>query len=93
MCIGYLPGARSSAVRWTLRLFRSSSKKGLVTGEKGQMGRVGVGIPYIPLPVHSEMMDLTYLGAQSYQKRCLQVKPPVFWGGHLLLACVKVGFL
>lgn len=65
-------GARSCAVRWTLRLLRSSSKKGLVTGEKGQTGRVGVGIRYIPLPAHSEMMDLTYLGAHSYQKRCLK---------------------
>lgn len=53
------------------------------------MGRVGVGIPYVPLPVHSEVMDVTCLGAQSYQKRCLQVELPVFWGGHLLLACAK----
>lgn len=48
-----------------------------------------MGIPYVPLPVHSEMRGLTYLGAQSYQKRCLQVEAPVFWGSHLLLACVK----
>lgn len=36
----------------------------------------------LSLPVHSEMMGLTYPAAQPYQKRRLKVQPPVFGGGH-----------
>lgn len=83
-------GQTLCVVRWSLELFRRCSRKGRVTGWKGHMeGEGDVEISCIPSPVHPQMMGLTYLGAQSHQKRCLKVEPSVPRGGRLLLACLK----
>lgn len=51
----YLVFARGQAlcvVRWPLGLFKNYSRKGLVTGRRDPMGRVGKGILCVPSPVH-----------------------------------------